>query len=51
MRSACFHKPGGAEHARWMLDYRASGHEDGEAGYRFGVRTFATGRHHPPICA
>ena len=39
------HKPGGAEHARWMFDYRARADEDEEAGYRFGAHTFATGEY------
>jgi hypothetical protein len=39
------HKPGGAEHARWMFDYGAGSNEDEEAGYRFGVHTFATGEY------
>jgi hypothetical protein len=38
------HKPGGAEHARWMFDY-GDGGEDEEAGYRFGAHTFATGEY------
>ena len=36
------HKPGGAEHARWMFDYGAGGNEDEEAGYRFGAHNLAT---------
>jgi hypothetical protein len=39
------HKPGGAEHARWMFDYAAGGNEDEEAGYRFGMHTFAPGEY------
>ncbi len=39
------HKPGGAEHARWMFDYGAGSSEDEEAGYRFGAHTFATGEY------
>jgi hypothetical protein len=39
------HKPGGAEHARWMFDYGAGGNEDEEAGYRFGAHTFSTGEY------
>jgi hypothetical protein len=39
------HKPGGAEHARWMFDYGAGSNEDEEAGYRFGAHTFATGEY------
>jgi len=32
------HKPGGAEHARWVFDYD-------EAGYRFGGHAFAPGEY------
>ena len=32
------HKPGGAEHARWVFDYDDTAEEDDEAGYRFGTR-------------
>lgn len=32
------HKPGGAEHARWVFDYDAASTDDDEAGHRFGVR-------------
>jgi hypothetical protein len=39
------HKPGGAEHARWLFDYGASGSEDEETGYRFGTHRFATGEY------
>jgi hypothetical protein len=40
------HRPGGAEHARWMFDYGAGGNgDDEEAGYRFGAHTFATGEY------
>jgi hypothetical protein len=39
------HRPGGAEHARWMFDYGAGSDEDEEAGYRFGAHTFATGEY------
>ena len=28
------HKPGGAEHARWMFDYDETAEDDDEAGYR-----------------
>jgi hypothetical protein len=30
------HKPGGAEHGRWVFDYDEATEEDDEAGYRFG---------------
>src|SRR5262249_32433592 len=29
------HKPGGAEHARWVFDYDSSSSDDDESGYRF----------------
>ena len=31
------HKPGGAEHARWVFDYDAGSDDDDESGYRFGA--------------
>jgi hypothetical protein len=39
------HKPGGAEHARWVFDYDPSATDDDEAGYRFGGHAFAPGEH------
>jgi len=39
------HKPGGAEHARWVFDYDQSAEEDDEAGYRFGSHAFRTGEY------
>ena len=39
------HKPGGAEHARWMFEYGARSNEDSEPGYRFGAHTFAVGEY------
>jgi hypothetical protein len=39
------HKPGGAEHARWMFDYGAGGSGDEEGGYRLGAHTFAPGEY------
>jgi len=39
------HKPGGAEHARWVFDYDASRADDDEAGYRFGGHAFAPGEY------
>ena len=39
------HKPGGAEHARWVFDYDASRSDDDEAGYRFGGHAFAPGEY------
>ncbi len=38
------HKPGGAEHARWVFDYN-SDEEDDEAGYKFGVHAFLPGEY------
>jgi hypothetical protein len=37
------HKPGGAEHARWVFDYDTAATDDDEAGYRFGAHAFAPG--------
>src|SRR6185369_17735936 len=34
------HKPGGAEHARWVFDYDPDDDDDDEAGYRFGAHAF-----------
>jgi len=39
------HKPGGAEHARWVFDYDKSRTDDDEAGYRFGAHRFAPGEY------
>ena len=39
------HKPGGAEHARWVFDYDDSTDEDDEAGYRFGSHAFNIGEY------
>ncbi|MBX9777317.1 MAG: hypothetical protein K2Y71_23315 [Xanthobacteraceae bacterium] len=39
------HKPGGAEHARWVFDYDASRTDDDEAGYRFGTHAFTPGEY------
>jgi len=39
------HKPGGAEHARWVFDYDQSTTDDDEAGYRFGSHAFAPGEY------
>jgi hypothetical protein len=38
------HKPGGAEHARWV-DYDETAEEDDEAGYRFGDHAFRNGEY------
>jgi hypothetical protein len=39
------HKPGGAEHGRWVFDYDASRTDDDESGYRFGAHAFALGEY------
>jgi hypothetical protein len=39
------HKPGGAEHARWVFDYDESRADDDEAGYRFGAHAFVPGEY------
>lgn len=39
------HKPGGAEHARWVFDYDESRADDDEAGYRFGGHAFTPGEY------
>ncbi len=39
------HKPGGAEHARWVFDYDPDRSDDDEAGYRFGAHAFAPGEY------
>ena len=39
------HKPGGAEHARWVFDYDESRADDDEAGYRFGGHVFVPGEY------
>ena len=39
------HKPGGAEHARWVFDYDFGRADDDETGYRFGSHTFAQGEY------
>jgi len=39
------HKPGGAEHARWVFDYDAATDDDDEAGYRLGSHVFAPGEY------
>lgn len=39
------HKPGGAEHARWVFDYGDSAETDEEAGYRFGSHVFRPGEY------
>jgi len=39
------HKPGGAEHARWVFDYNPDGDDDDEAGYKFGIHAFVPGEY------
>ena len=39
------HKPGGAEHARWVFDYDETRTDDDESGYRFGTHVFAPGEY------
>jgi hypothetical protein len=39
------HKPGGAEHARWVFDYDPETVDDDEAGYRFGAHAFVPGEY------
>jgi len=39
------HKPGGAEHARWVFDYDPDRTDDDESGYRFGAHAFTPGEY------
>jgi hypothetical protein len=39
------HKPGGAEHARWVFDYNPDQDDDDEAGYKFGAHAFLPGEY------
>ena len=39
------HKPGGAEHARWVFDYDPARSDDDEPGYRFGSHAFIPGEY------
>ena len=39
------HKPGGAEHARWVFDYDPKASDDDESGYRFGAHAFVPGEY------
>ena len=39
------HKPGGAEHARWVFQYGPMLQDDDEAGYRFGAHAFTPGEY------
>ncbi len=39
------HRPGGAEHARWVFDYDDMAEDDDESGYRFGQHVFRLGEY------
>jgi hypothetical protein len=39
------HRPGGAEHSRWVFDYGDATNEDEEAGYRFSSHAFRPGEY------
>ena len=39
------HKPGGAEHARWVFDYSPDQDDDNEAGYKFSSHAFLPGEY------
>ena len=39
------HKPGGAEHARWVFDHNPQNQSDDESGYRFGSHAFMLGEY------
>ncbi len=39
------HKPGGSEHARWVLDYSGQAEYDDESGVRFGAHAFRPGEY------
>ena len=39
------HRPGGAEHARWIFDYDGGTEADDESGYRFGAHHFRQGEY------
>ena len=39
------HKPGGAEHARWVFDYDETAEDDDEAGFRFAAHRFQPGEY------
>ena len=39
------HKPGGAEHARWVFDYDTERADDDEGGHRFGSHAFKPGEY------
>ena len=37
------HKPGGAEHARWVFEYDPGRDDDDEVGYKLGKHAFLPG--------
>lgn len=39
------HKPGGAEHARWVFDYDSTRSDDDESEYQFGGHAFVPGEY------
>jgi hypothetical protein len=39
------HRPGGAEHARWVFDYDEAATDDDESGYRFATHVFRPGEY------
>jgi hypothetical protein len=39
------HRPGGAQHARWLFDYDETTQDDDEAGYHFGDHVFRNGEY------
>jgi hypothetical protein len=39
------HKPGGAEHGRWVFTYNSDDDDDDEAGYKFGAHAFLPGEY------
>ena len=40
---ASVHKPGGAEHARWVFEYDPGRDDDDEVGYKLGEHAFLPG--------
>jgi hypothetical protein len=39
------HKPGGAEHGRWVFTYSSDDDDGDEAGYKFGAHAFLPGEY------
>jgi hypothetical protein len=39
------HKPGGAEHARWVFDFNPDEDDDDEIGCKFGAHAFVPGEY------